>query len=313
MTFDLDELRATVKAHGPVSRIVVAATQGSVPREIGASMLVWAGGQSGTIGGGRLEWDAVRTAKETAAPKDRVQLFPLGPALGQCCGGTVMLLTEHFDPTRINDIDEQYFMRRIRGSEDAPLNLKRLLATSRNSGQTVGPILDGGWFLEPVLKPTRPIWVYGAGHVGRAIVQVLAPFPEITITWVDTAADRFPDDIPDKVTTLIAANPAETAKYAPANAEHLILTYSHTIDLELCHQLLGRDFASVGLIGSKTKWARFRSRLGQLGHGGAQISRITCPIGQPEFGKHPQAIAVSVAAALLSVAGKKESIKDRVG
>jgi len=260
-----------------------------------------------------LEWDAVQTAKKPDTQKDRVRVFPLGPALGQCCGGTVTLLAEHFDHTRIGDIGEQYFMRRVNGRQDTPLRLKRLIATARNSGQTAEPLLDSGWFLEPVLKPTRPVWVYGAGHVGRAIVQVLSPFPEITITWVDTAAERFPDDIPDKVTTLIASNPAEAAKYAPTNAEHLILTYSHTIDLELCHLILGRDFASAGLIGSKTKWARFKSRLRQLGHGDAKISRITCPIGQPEFGKHPQAIAVSVAAALLSVAGQKESINDRVG
>ncbi|MBV1869199.1 MAG: xanthine dehydrogenase accessory protein XdhC [Marinosulfonomonas sp.] len=313
MTFDLDELRAAVKAYGAVTRIVVAATQGSVPREVGASMLVWADGHSGTIGGGKLEWDAVQAAQKTDTYDDWVRVFPLGPALGQCCGGTVTLLAEVFNFDRVQSINDAYFNRRITGAAEAPLGLKRTIAASRNSGQPLEPVLDGGWFLEPISKPTSPMWIYGAGHVGRAIVQVLAPFPDITITWVDIAADKFPDHIPSTVTPLIAANPAEVVKYAPPNAGHLILTYSHTLDLELCHQILGREFASAGLIGSKTKWARFRSRLRQLGHSDAQISRITCPIGQPELGKHPQAIAVSVAAALLSVAGKKESIKDRVG
>lgn len=313
MTFDLDDLRKTVEAHGAVTRIVVATTQGSTPREVGASMLVWADGQSGTIGGGRLEWDAVLAAKKAKTQKDWLRTFPLGPALGQCCGGTVTLLAEHFDHARINDVGEQYFLRRVTGAQDTPLRLKRLIAASRNSGQSAGPLLDDGWFVEVVRKPTRPLWIYGAGHVGRAIVRVLSPIPEITITWVDTSAARFPDDIPDNVTTLIASDPAEAARYAPPNTEHLILTYSHTIDLELCHRILGRDFASIGLIGSKTKWGRFRSRLRNLGHGDAQISRIICPIGQPELGKHPQAIAVSVAAALLSATGQKESLADRVG
>jgi xanthine dehydrogenase accessory factor len=86
---------------------------------------------------------------------------------------------------------------------------------------------------------------------------------------------------------------------APVGAEHLILTYSHAIDLDLCHRLLGHGFASCGLIGSASKWARFRSRLVGLGHAPGQIARIQCPIGEPALGKHPQAIALGVGAALL--------------
>ena len=88
--------------------------------------------------------------------------------------------------------------------------------------------------------------------------------------------------------------------HAPHDAHHLILTYSHALDLALCHGLLGHGFARAGLIGSATKWARFRSRLGALGHAPAQIARIRCPIGTPGFGKHPQAIAIGVASGLLS-------------
>jgi xanthine dehydrogenase accessory factor len=89
------------------------------------------------------------------------------------------------------------------------------------------------------------------------------------------------------------------ADHAPTDAEHLILTYSHALDLDLCHRLLRRGFLSCGLIGSATKWARFRSRLTALGHDAAAVGRIRCPIGDPALGKHPQAIAVGVAAELL--------------
>jgi xanthine dehydrogenase accessory factor len=155
-----------------------------------------------------------------------------------------------------------------------------------------------GWFVEPVADPTREIWIWGAGHVGRALVAVLAPLPGLRLTWIDTDAARFPE-VPEGVVQRIAANPAVLVDEAPAEAEHLVLTFSHALDLELCHRLLGHGFGALGLIGSETKWARFRSRLRALGHPDARISRIACPIGQPELGKHPQAIAVGVAAEIL--------------
>ena len=145
--------------------------------------------------------------------------------------------------------------------------------------------------------PARPLWIYGAGHVGRALVHVMAPLPEFAITWVDTHADRFPQT---EVTTLVAADPAQAVKHAPTDADHLILTYSHEIDLALCHAVLTHCFHSAGLIGSATKWARFRTRLAALGHSHAQISRIACPIGDPSLGKHPAAIALGVATAMIS-------------
>ena len=131
------------------------------------------------------------------------------------------------------------------------------------------------------------------------MVDTLAPLPEFAITWIDTSDARFPENSPENVTNLPAANPAVLARHAPPNAEHLILTYSHALDLELCQQLLAHRFAFTGLIGSKSKWARFRTKLGGLGHSNEQILRITCPIGDPHLGKHPQAIAISVASRLL--------------
>jgi xanthine dehydrogenase accessory factor len=141
--------------------------------------------------------------------------------------------------------------------------------------------------------------------VGRAVVGVLAPLPDLAITWVDTAAERFPDAIPDGVRSLVAPAPGAQVTSAPRDAEHLILTYSHALDLDLCHRLLTHGFGACGLIGSATKWARFRTRLASLGHGTEAIARIDCPIGAPALGKHPQAIAIGVAVSVMTRSGTR--------
>jgi xanthine dehydrogenase accessory factor len=294
MAFDRAELAAAVEVHGRVARVVVARVDGSAPREVGAAMLVWDGGQSGTIGGGELEFRAAKAA--LAAGGDRLSTHPLGPELGQCCGGAVTLLTEIFDQNRVNTLPDGVYAR---GAGDTPIAVTRALARFRNAGALPEPHLVEGWFIEPIAPPPRHIWIWGAGHVGRALVAVLAPLPGTVITWIDTAPDRFPSQVPKDVTTLPAARPEALVPHAPAQAEHLIVTFSHALDLALCHALLGRGFGFCGLIGSATKWARFRNRLRALGHSESEITRITCPIGQKSLGKHPQAIAVGVAAALL--------------
>ena len=136
--------------------------------------------------------------------------------------------------------------------------------------------------------------------MGRALVQVLTPLADRQITWVDVGANRFPDDVPNGVHPLVAADPLLAVTHAPPDAGHLIVTYSHDLDLNLCDALLRHGFAQAGLIGSATKWARFQTRLQCLGHSKDQIARITCPIGIPSLGKHPQAIAIGVAHALLT-------------
>jgi xanthine dehydrogenase accessory factor len=165
--------------------------------------------------------------------------------------------------------------------------------------------------VEPLQRRESPLWIWGAGHVGRAIVSVLAPLPELDITWIDTGPERFPDSIPGNVTAIPASDPALLAAHAPVCAQHLVLTYSHELDLALCHALLAHGFSFAGLIGSKTKWARFRSRLAALGHSPGQIARITCPIGDPALGKHPQRIALGVAAQLLHRGTTEENKKDK--
>lgn len=215
-------------------------------------MRVFADTQDGSIGGGALEWQATQIARKMLAEGTPAfqRTFPLGPDLGQCCGGAVTL---SFD---------------------------------LNASDT--------------LMAGSPLWIWGAGHVGRAIAGLLAPLETNAITLIDTSAARLPDPIPDRVIPLVAADPLLVVRHAPKDADHLILTYSHELDLALCDALLRHGFASAGLIGSATKWARFQRRLHAMGHGAHEISRIACPIGDPTLGKHPQAIAIGVASAFLS-------------
>lgn len=310
MSFDMAALQAAISAHRRVARVVIAGVEGSSPREVGASMLVFADGQSGTIGGGALEFEAAMVAREwmagfpltpTLSPSGergqvapRVERVALGPSLGQCCGGAVVLWTEVFEA-----VPEVVAGVVARGVGAMPLAVKRVLAAARGQGVRPVPGLVSGWLVEPVMAAERQVWVWGAGHVGRALVSVLAPLPGIAVSWVDISAERFPQVVPEGVTVVPAADPAVVADHAPVGAEHLVLTFSHALDLELCHRLLNRGFRSCGLIGSATKWRRFRSRLGALGHSVEAISCIRCPIGDPSLGKHPQAIAIGMVAELL--------------
>lgn len=299
MSFDRAALIDACQRHGRLARVVVASVRGSAPREVGAAMLVWAGGASGTIGGGTLEHHAQQAARRalTTGTGGRTR-HALGPDLGQCCGGAVELLTEVFDLHNARALPDDVIAR---GPGEMPLMVARLLAQARNAGHRPPPQLIAGWMVEPVTHPQRHLWIWGAGHVGRALVQVLAPLPDLQITWNDISADRFPADVPAGVEILTATTPERLVDFAPVTAEHLIVTYSHDLDLNLCHHLLQRGFAFAGLIGSDTKWARFRSRLRDLGHRPEAIARITCPIGQPALGKHPQAIALGVGADLLAL------------
>ena len=292
--FDRAGLIAASAAHGRVVRVVVAAVHGSAPREVGAAMLVWADGYSGTIGGGALEYELIHAARTLT--QDSRTRHALGPDLGQCCGGAVEVLSEVYSPARARALPTDVIAR---GPDPMPLSVKRALSLVRNQGHVPDARMQDGWMIEPVQPADRPLWIWGAGHVGRALVDVLHPIPGHRLTWVDTAADRFPDQVPEAVTCVPARDPAALVPHAPAQADHLILTYSHSIDLALCHALLGHGFLSCGLIGSATKWARFRKRLGALGHGDDHIARITCPIGDPTLGKQPHMIAIGVAHRLL--------------
>lgn len=240
----------------------VIKTKGSTPRDAGTVMQIFANTQNGTIGGGALEWEATHIARTMlAGTKTKMErIFPLGPDLGQCCGGAVTLA---FD----------------RGAT-------------------------------PDLPGRQPIWIWGAGHVGRAIAGVLQPMGTFDVTLIDTSAAKLPNPMPQGVAPLVAADPVRAIAHAPNGADHLILTHSHDIDLTLCDALLQHHTGSIGLIGSHTKWVRFQRRLQTLGHTSGEISRIKCPIGDPNLGKHPQAIAIGVAAAMITP--NRSAQKDKI-
>ncbi|MCT8161191.1 xanthine dehydrogenase accessory protein XdhC [Pseudoruegeria sp. SHC-113] len=308
--FDRAALAHQIARHGSVVRVVVAKAEGSAPREAGAAMIVWEGGQSGTIGGGALEYEAAARARaRLSEPGARwLRHEPLGPALGQCCGGAVTLAYEVFDAATLPDAAPSF--QRSFGTEPCPASLTRLAQRHAASGDPVPVTLSGHWLAEPMGRAALPVWIYGGGHVGRAIAAVLAPLPEFAPTLIDIDSARLPDPLPEGTESLIAAHPTRLVAHAPQEAQHLVLTHSHALDLELCHALLTQSASRIGLIGSATKWARFRKRLATLGHPQAAINCIECPIGDPALGKHPQAIAVSVAAALLKRQNQQNATKD---
>jgi xanthine dehydrogenase accessory factor len=247
--------------------VEITATRGSTPRDAGTAMKVTATGIAGTIGGGALEHHAILTARKIldGGLSARTETVPLGPSLGQCCGGAVTL----------------YF--------------------SYAAKQTDAESVPAPAPLVPV--SSQDLWLWGAGHVGRAIVRHCPP-SAFDITWVDAASDRFPDTVPDCATTLPALDMQRLAQSAPFGAHHLIFTYSHEIDLALCATLLNRKAASIGLIGSATKWARFQKRLRASG---LDPAPITCPIGDKSLGKTPDAIAKGCVNRLLERAHCKET------
>ena len=322
---------------GPLVRIVVIEAEGSAPREAGAVMKVWADTISGTIGGGQLEFEAIRQAKamlhanppnvplRQKAPDSwmrgwvrEVRSYPLGPSLGQCCGGMVRLLFEVMEQQL--DQTEGLLVRALVSGEPPvavtdrkqtgpwPLPVARVLAAMLSGERPAEPVLFKGrkglpdWFIEPAAERRYPLFLYGAGHVGRAIVKVFADLP-FDIAWVDTAADRFLEPLPSHVRVIVAPNPAIIARAAPAHAFHLVLTYSHPLDLSICHELLAENhFRYLGLIGSKTKRARFSKRLRAAGITEAALARLTSPIGLPQLnGKCPAVIAIGVAAELIAL------------
>lgn len=291
-------------------RVLIVEGKGSVPRPAGVSMLIFADKIEGTVGGGAMEWEAMREARQmigAGASKGRVMRLSLGPQLGQCCGGQVMMLLEPWDarsdaPTDAMPSAPRQMLRPVlaEAGTEPPAPLKRL-AMKLRTGQLPAPTpkIEDGWLFEPPMGPCHAIWIWGAGHVGRAVVEVLSPLPDLALTWVDFARERFPERIPDAIDPLIAADPASLIPHAPRTAHHLILTHSHALDLALCHGLLSHGAASIGLIGASSKAKRFSNRLRELGHSSAQISGIACPIGDVTLGKHPQAIAIGIAGALL--------------
>jgi xanthine dehydrogenase accessory factor len=310
MSFDFQKTNECIKSHGKIARVLILKTFGSAPRDEGTTMLIWDSGQFGTIGGGELEYQVTRLAKKIIIDNkgSRIKKFSLGPDMGQCCGGAVELLIEILDETKVKfiSVDDGFFARPVFKDEKS-LNVQALIKSYRNKSVPIKTSFKDGWLFEPVTKEKELVWIYGAGHVGTAIANILSKLSQFSVTCIDTSQDRYPDNFPKTVEKLITKNPAKIVKYASPKTHHLILTYSHALDLEICHQLLQQNFATAGLIGSKTKWARFKKRLNELNYTFEQINRIICPIGEPSFGKSPYEIAIGVASMLLEK--KEKNIK----
>lgn len=174
---------------------------------------------------------------------------------------------------------------------------------------TLGPALHqccGGQvslLLEPLRAPLLHVALFGAGHVGRALVRLLGDLP-CQVTWIDERADAFPDILPANTGRVVAPDPAACVAGLPPGARMVVMTHSHALDYALVAAALRRDdLGSVGLIGSDTKAARFTNRLQREGLPLRRIARLECPIGLPGLtGKRPAEIALSIAARLFSAA-----------
>ena len=286
----------------PRALVSVLATEGSAPREAGTRMLVTPARQRGTIGGGALEHQAVAQARAILAEPPgtwRVQDYPLGPLLGQCCGGRVRLMVEHVDAAALGWT--------AAATEGAVLVTTLGAQVSRHVDRAAEPIapgargprpLPGARLIERLGQRSRPLYLFGAGHVGQAIARRVAGLP-FRLAWFDPRLDLATIDgltivAPDDLTACVAD--------APADAAILILTHDHALDYQLTRAALARapTPAFVGLIGSATKRARFLSRLAAEGVDDAARARLTCPIGVAGIaGKEPDVIATAALAQLL--------------
>ena len=257
----------------PALWVTVHSHRGSVPRVGDAWMAVFAQRCLGSIGGGHLEWQAMAKARALldAAPQEpSLQRYALGPSLGQCCGGEVVL---QFEPVTAADLPR----------------LQR-------------------WFAQAQAAWPR-IALFGGGHVARALVQVLGPLP-VQVHWVDSREGIFPQSMPDNVQTEQADPVHSAVVDLAAASHVLIMSFSHAEDLDVLKACLQRqrqqaDLPFLGLIGSQTKRASFFHRLQERGFTAEELAHVTCPIGLPSItGKAPEVIAVAVAAQLLQVMGQ---------
>ncbi|MBP9907399.1 MAG: xanthine dehydrogenase accessory protein XdhC [Rhodoferax sp.] len=260
----------TLLANAPAVLVRVQAHRGSVPRESDAWMAVFDQSCLGTVGGGQLEWQAMAQARvllgdPSSAPV--LMRYPLGPSMGQCCGGEVHLRYERVSAVDVPALRQQFDAVRARWP----------------------------WLV-----------LFGGGHVGAALVRLLASLP-VQVQWIDSREGIFPLQLPDNVVSDLSEPVQLAVPSMPARALVLIMSFSHAQDLDVVAACLSRqrqnaDLSWIGLIGSQSKWATFRNRLAQRGFTEAEMTRVQCPIGLHGIrGKQPEVIAVSVAAQVLQV------------
>jgi xanthine dehydrogenase accessory factor len=320
-------LRAALAADGRAVMVTVAATRGSAPREAGARLIATSRQTCGTIGGGHLEFEAVRIAREAlAAASDGAWLarFPLAARLGQCCGGVATVLFQGFDARAESTLEE--IARRVDRGEaltvatliahehvlpvvvtreaDLPAGVLAAAETLERDGMPPLLVEEAGssWFVERTTRNDFRVVVFGNGHVGRALIQVLGALP-CAVTWVDERERDFPEAVPANVAVVATDLPDAEVRAAAPGSMFLTMTHSHALDFDIVAAILARDdFGYAGMIGSKAKRAQMERRLRERGLGDHAIARVVCPIGIDGIdGREPGAIAVAVAAELLQV------------
>ncbi|MET0371077.1 MAG: xanthine dehydrogenase accessory protein XdhC [Sphingobium sp.] len=297
----LDWLR-TVEA--PAALVSILASEGSAPRGPGTRMLVTADGQHGTIGGGQLEYRAIEQARailDLPPGNWRVQDYPLGPLLGQCCGGRVRLLVEHVDPAALGwiaDAGEERMLVTTLASDAVRRHVGGDALCQPLSARGDRP-REGTVIAERIGRRRRPVYLFGAGHVGQAVARHAQALP-LRLAWFDT---RPIFETIDGVAIVPEDAVAQCVAEAPDDAAIIIMTHDHGLDYALAHAALTRPpLAFVGLIGSATKRARFHVRLERDGVPDRSRARLHCPIGIAGIdGKEPDVIAIATLAQLLQL------------
>jgi xanthine dehydrogenase accessory factor len=292
----------------PAALVSVLATAGSAPRGAGTRMLVTAGEVHGTIGGGALEFRAIDQARAILSHPPgtwRMQDYPLGPLLGQCCGGRVRLLVEHVDAAALDWLRDvaDATPRSALVSTLGPGRIVRYIVPDTQPVAVLagGPLpVEGAVLVERIAARRRPLYLFGAGHVGQAIAHHVTGLP-FTLAWFDTREEQAGID---GVVVMSEDEIAHCVEEAPTDAAIVILTHDHGLDYGLALAALKREqpVEFVGLIGSRTKKARFYSRFERDGVTPEALARMHCPIGlEGVSGKEPDVIAISILAQLLSL------------
>lgn len=320
MTHLAPAARQALAAGEPAMLVTVVQAQGSSPRNTGAAMLVTGKNLVGTVGGGRLEYEATELARArlAGARVDSLTEMALGPALGQCCGGKVLLLVEPVTAEaaqRLDALEGRPEQAVIATRLTDPVSRQTLAAADKTplrpavlealvTGEPLTAKDDEGqrWLIEPVGDRRPPVLLFGAGHVGKAIATALAPLP-CTVRWIDQRTDMFPPVLPGDTVAETPRSPVDLVTEAPANAFYLVMTHTHDMDFQICEAILRRDdFAYAGLIGSATKRKQFERQAAARGFDPVTLAKLVCPIGiTGTTDKQPAVIAALTAAQLLLV------------
>jgi len=321
----IDELSDLTAANEYVVMVTIAGIRGSAPREVGARMIVTTSEGIGTIGGGQLEHQCTRIAVGMLGGDESasVRTFPLGAAMGQCCGGVVDVLFEPMStglPEWLRDLRALYGQREKAAllthigskskfvfSERRPYqheSLPEAVAVRANEMLSAGNLGAGGervddWYIDTIIGTDFNVAVFGAGHVGTAVVAALSQL-DCNIRWIDSRRNIFRSTSPN-VRAIESPEPALEVAAMPAGSLYLVMTHSHAIDFEICDRILRRsDVEYCGLIGSRSKRRRFEKRYRQQGMRQEIFDTLICPIGIDGIsGKKPAEIAVAAAAEVL--------------